>query len=218
MKKSKNKKQKIKKKEINLYMIKRFSLYLHDLKRLQEQGVKVISSSQVTDILDVSPAQFRKDLSYFGEFGKRGVGYNIDHLVSEIENILGANTIWNIALIGLGRLGSALLSYPGFGQFNLRISSVFENDKEKIGRLYNGVKVKDVKNIKKSVNTRGIKIAMLCTPPEAVPEVMQSIKSSSIKAILNFTPAHLKKEKNIFVSSVNMSSELQTLVYFLKNL
>jgi redox-sensing transcriptional repressor len=205
------------KKEINLYMIKRLSLYLRDLKRLQEQGVSVISSSRIPEILDVSPAQFRKDLSYFGGFGKRGVGYNINHLVSEIENILGANTVWNIALIGLGRLGSALLSYPGFCQFNLRIASVFESDKRKVGRVYNGVKVEDIKNIKNLVNARGIKIAMLCTPSEAVPDVMQLIKGSSIKAILNFTPVNLKKEKDIFVSNVNMSSELQTLIYFLKN-
>ena len=217
MKNNKTKNHKIKKKEINLYMIKRLSLYLCDLKRLQEQGVSVISSSRIPDILDVSPAQFRKDLSYFGEFGKRGVGYNIDHLVHEIENILGANVVSDIALIGLGRLGSALLSYPGFWQFNLRITSVFESDKRKIGRVYNGIKVENVRDIKKIVNARGIRIAMLCTPSEAIPEVMQLIQGSSIKAILNFTPVHLKKEKDIFVSNVHMSSELQTLIYFLKN-
>jgi len=218
MKGKRGKNNKIKKKEINLYTIRRLSLYLRDLKRLQGQGVSVISSSRIPDILDVSPAQFRKDLSYFGEFGKRGVGYNIDFLVKEIENILGADAVWDIALIGLGRLGSALLSYPGFWQFNLRITTVFESDKRKIGRVYNGVKVEDIKNIKKIVNARGIKIAMLCTPSEAVPEVMQLIQGSSIKAILNFTPVNLKKENGIFVSNVHMSSELQTLVYFLKNL
>jgi len=218
MKKSTTKNNKIKKKEINLYMIKRLSLYLRDLKRLQEQGVKVISSSRIPEILDVSPAQFRKDLSYFGEFGKRGVGYNTHYLVQEIEKILGANSVWNIALIGLGRLGSALLSYPGFWQFNLRINTVFESDKRKIGRVYNGVKVEDVKNFKRIVNARGIRIAMLCTPSEATPEIMSFIRESSIRAILNFTPVNLKKEKDIFVSNVHMSSELQTLIYFLKNL
>lgn len=205
------------KKEINLYTIKRLSLYLRDLKKLQESGVKVISSTKVTEILNVSPAQFRKDLSYFGEFGKRGVGYKVDSLVKEIENILGTNNIQDIALIGMGKLGSALLAYPGFWQMNLRISAAFESDKRKIGRTYNGIKVEDIKNFAKTVKGRNIKIAMLCIPSEAVPEVLTLIKKSPIKAILNFTPVNLKNENGIFVSNVAMSSELQTLVYFIKN-
>jgi len=210
-------KDKIKKKGINPYVVKRLSLYLRDLKRLQEQGYSVISSSRIPGILDVSPAQFRKDLSYFGEFGKRGVGYNVNSLVREIEKILGTNSIWNIALIGMGKLGSALLYFPGFWQFNLRITAVFENDKRKIGRTYSGIKVEDIKNIKKSVSARKIKIAMLCTPPETTPEILQLIRNSSIRAILNFTPVNLKKEKDFFISNVDMSSELQMLTFFLKS-
>ena len=166
------------KKEINIYTIKRLSLYLGDLKKLQESGVKVISSTKITEILNVSPAQFRKDLSYFGEFGKRGVGYKVDSLVQEIEDILGTNNIQDIALIGMGKLGSALLAYPGFWQMNLRISAVFESDKRKIGRTYSGIKVEDIKDFANTIKGRGIKIAMLCIPSEAVPEVLTLIKKS----------------------------------------
>ena len=217
IKNGRSKNIKVHKKHINVYTIRRLSLYLEDLKRLQRSGVKIISSSRIPDILDVSPAQFRKDLSFFGEFGKRGVGYNVDCLVQEIEKILGTNIPWDIALIGLGRLGSALISYVGFAQFNLRITAAFENDKRKIGRTYNGIKVEEVKDIKRIVNARGIEVAMLCVPTEAVSEVMQLLQGSKIRAILNFTSVNLKKEKRLFVSNVNMSGELQTLIYLLRN-
>jgi len=215
--KKEKKKKKAPQKVVNSYAIKRLSLYLRDLQRLKDSGVKVISSSKIPQTLDVSASQFRKDLSYFGEFGKRGVGYKVDLLVDEIENILGVNVVWDVAVIGLGRLGSALLSYPGFWKFNLRIGAVFESDKRKIGRIYSGIKVENIKNIKKIVKTRGIKIAMLCVPSEVVPDVLTLLDDSKVKAILNFTPVNLKANNGILISNVDMSSELQTLIYFLKN-
>lgn len=215
--KKKTKQKKIQQKNINSYTIKRLSLYLRNLQKLKDSEVQVISSSKIPQILDVSAEQFRKDLSYFGEFGKRGVGYEVSSLVNEIENILGVNVVWDVAIIGLGHLGSALLSYPGFWKFNLRIGAVFDNDKRKIGKIYSGVKVENIKNIKKIVNSRGIKIAILCVPSEVVPDVIALIEDSKIKAILNFTPVNLKLNSDIFISNVDMSSELQTLIYFLKN-
>ena len=114
--------------------VKRLSLYLRNLKRLKEKGIEIISSDRITPLLNVSSAQFRKDLSYFGEFGKRGVGYKVERLIEELEKILGINEEWRIALVGVGRLGQALLGFEGFSKFNIKIVCAFDIDRKKIGK------------------------------------------------------------------------------------
>lgn len=128
-----------KKKCFSAETIKRLSLYLRNLRRIQREDIEVISSDKITGFLDVSAEQFRKDLSYFGEFGIRGVGYEVEKLISELETILGIDKKWKIALVGAGRLGSALLGFEGFLRFNLRITCAFDIDSDKIGKeLYGG--------------------------------------------------------------------------------
>lgn len=200
---------------LSLYTIKRLSIYLRDLKRLKESGMKVVSSSSITESVDVSPAQFRKDLSYFGGFGTRGVGYDIDTLITAIEHILGTQRVWQIALVGVGRLGSALLSFPGFESFNLKIAAVFDKDKRKIGHLYNGLRVHDIQDIRTVLKHKNIKIGMLTTPPESAQEAVTLVIEAGIRAILNFTPVNLKPTPGVFISNVDMACKLQTLVYFL---
>jgi len=196
--------------------IKRLSLYLRNLKRLRERQIYVISSDKITSFLDATPEQFRKDLSYFGEFGKRGVGYNVERLIKEIENILGVNREWKIIIVGAGSLGSALLGFVGFSKFNIKITHAFDNDKRKVGKVRNGVKIYNITKIKSIIKDNDIKLAIISTPLEAAQNIADILVKSGIKGILNFAPVVLKVNKSVSVSNVDMTSELESLIFFAK--
>lgn len=203
-------------KNFSLETIKRLSLYLRNLKKMKKQAIEVVSSDKITTFLNVAPAQFRKDLSYFGEFGKRGVGYNVDFLISQIQKIVGTHLEWNIALIGLGRVGGALLGFEGFSKFNIRITAVFDSDRKKIGKVKQGIEVTAIDNLKQVIRQEGIKIAIIATPPEVAQEITNKLIDSGIKGMLNFAPVALKVPNNIFVSNVDMACELESLIFFVK--
>lgn len=196
--------------------IKRLSVYLKNLKRIDEQNISIISSVQITQFLNATPVQFRKDLSYFGGFGKRGVGYNVKQLIKEIEKILGINKQQKIILVGAGKLGSALLSFKGFSKFNLKISYVLDSDKNKIGKTKEGIKIEDVKNILNILKHTDVKIAVLSTPPEVAQDIADELIASGIKGILNFTPVILKAPEYVSISNVDMACELESLIFFAK--
>ncbi len=196
--------------------IKRLSVYLRNSRKLKEQGVDIISSDKLTELLNVKPEQFRKDLSYFGEFGKRGVGYNLERLIKELENILGVNKQWNIVLVGIGKLGGALLGFEGFSKFNIRIKHAFDSDENKIGKIKKGVNIEDIKDMKKIIKKSGIKIAMISTPPDVAQEIANILVEAGIKCILNFAPSVLRVPQDILVSNVDMASELESLIFFAK--
>jgi len=200
----------------SLETIKRLSLYLRNLKRLKEQNVDIISSNKLTKFLNVTPAQFRKDLSFFGGFGKRGVGYNVVRLTEEIENILGINKERAIAIVGVGKLGMALLGFEGFFKFNIKIAFAFDIDKDKIGKVKKGVKINHTKEIKGIIKQNNIKVAIISTPPEAAQGVADELASSGIKGILNFAPIVLKVPQAVSVSNVDMASELESLIFLTK--
>jgi len=200
----------------SLETIKRLSLYLRNLKRLKEQGIDIISSRKLTTFLNVTPDQFRKDLSFFGGFGKRGVGYKVERLVEEIENILGVDQQWNIVLVGAGKLGSALLGFEGFSKFNLKIKHAFDSDESKIGKTRGGVRIDSIKNMKRTIKSNNIKIALISTPPDVAQEVTSKLVDSGIKSILNFAPRVLNVPEDVSVSNVDMASELESLIFFAK--
>ena len=194
----------------------RLSLYLRSLRMLEKKRVDVASSEDITEFLNVSPVQFRKDLSYFGGFGKRGVGYGINALSKEIERILGTDIAWKIAIVGAGKLGSALLGYPGFPEFNLQIAAAFDSDPERIGKVRKGIKIEDARSMRGVLRGKGIKIAILAVPADKAQEVGEELAGCGVKAILNFAPVNLMLPKRISVSNVDMASELQGLIYKLK--
>lgn len=200
----------------SLETIKRLSLYLRNLKRLKEQDVDVISSDKLTELLNLTPEQFRKDLSYFGGFGKRGVGYNVEKLTEEIENILGVNKEWAIAIVGVGKLGSALLGFEGFSKFNLKIKYAFDSDKNKIGKTRSGVKIESIESMKRTIKSNNIRIALISTPLDVAQEITHKLVDSGIKSILNFAPMVLNVPKDVLVSNVDMASELESLIFFAK--
>ncbi len=205
-----------KKKCFSKETIKRLSLYLRNLRSLWSEGVEVISSDKIAAFLDVSAEQFRKDVSYFGEFGVRGVGYEVEKLISELECILGIDKKWKIALVGAGRLGSALLGFEGFSRFNFKITQVFDSDSNKIGKDIFGIKINSTRNIKKIIKKNKIKIAIITTPPEAAQNIANELINSGVKGILNFAPLILKTPRNIFISNVDMACELESLLFFVK--
>lgn len=192
------------------------SLYLRSLRRLEEEKVRVASSFDITRFLSISSVQFRKDLSYFGGFGRRGVGYDVESLKREIEKILGTDSVWKIALVGVGKLGSALLAYPGFLEFNLQITAAFDNDARKVGKSWGGVRIEPIGRLKESIKKNNIKIAILAVSAESALKISRELVVSGIKAILNFSPVNLVLPSDISVSNVDMASELESLVYKLK--
>ena len=200
----------------SLETIKRLSLYLRNLKRLKEQGIDIISSRKLTTFLNVTPDQFRKDLSFFGGFGKRGVGYKVERLIEEIENILGVDQQWNIVLVGAGKLGSALLGFEGFSKFNLKIKYAFDSDESKIGKARGGVRIDSIKNMKRTIKSNNIKVALISTPPDVAQEVASKLVDSGVKSILNFAPRVLNVPEDVSVSNVDMASKLESLIFLAK--
>ncbi len=194
--------------------IKRLSLYLRNLRRIQRKGIEITSSDKITEFLNVSAEQFRKDLSYFGEFGIRGVGYKGEKLISELESILGIDKRWKIALVGVGRLGSAILGFENFLRFNLKITCAFDIDNDKINKELYEVKIHSVKNLVKVIKKENIKIAIITTPPEAAQYVTDELIDADIKGILNFAPVALRTKNDVSVSNVDMACELESLLFF----
>ncbi|MFA6356533.1 MAG: redox-sensing transcriptional repressor Rex [Candidatus Omnitrophota bacterium] len=194
----------------------RLSLYLRSLRMLGKKRVDVASSEEITRFLNVTPVQFRKDLSYFGGFGKRGVGYDVAGLTREIEKILGTDAVWKIAIVGAGKLGSALLGYSGFHELNLRIVAAFDSSPERIGKVRQGVRIENTSRMKDILRKKGIRIAVLAVPADFAQKVGEELACCGVKAVLNFAPVNLVLPEGVSVSNVDMASELESLIYKLK--
>jgi len=195
--------------------VKRLSLYLRNLKYLAKEGVETISSEALAQDIYVSAAQVRKDLSYFGDFGTRGVGYSVRNLISKIESILGLDKRWSLALIGVGRLGSALLNYRGFQQFGFRFLVAFDNNPKRIGKVIGGVKIESYSEIERIIKKKRIKIAVITVPASVAQEVTDRLVKSGIKAILNFSPRYLNVPPNVSIKTVDIAMEVGNLTYYL---
>ncbi len=206
----------IKKRNVPADTVRRMSLYLRKLKSLKEKGALTVSSREITLYLNIPAEQFRKDLSYFGGFGKRGVGYDLDRLINAVEEILGVNRVWKVILVGTGKLGSALLGYPGFARFNIRIADAFDTDPAKIGKSIGGMKVRSFREIADRVAVLGARIAVLCVPAEVAQDVADELVRCGVKGILNFAPVNLLMPAGIAVTGVDMACELETIIYRLK--
>jgi len=207
--------KKMKKLQIPEDSVKRLSLYLRNLRYLVREGVETISSEALAQDIYVSAAQVRKDLSYFGDFGTRGVGYSVRNLISEIESILGLNKKWSLALVGVGRLGSALLNYRGFQQFGFQFSVAFDNNPEKIGKKIGKVKVEDYSEIEKIIKKEKIKIAVVTVPASAAQEITDRLVKAGIEAILNFSPRYLNVPPSVSIKTVDIALEVGNLTYYL---
>ena len=191
----------------------RIPLYLRALQELKEQDGYIISSSDLANLVGVQPAQLRKDLSYLGEFGTRGVGYDISHLKNQLSNRIGLTKRWSIALIGVGRLGQALIRYQEFKKHDLDIRAVFDNDSSKIGKKIENKYILDISEIKDVVKSEGIQIGIITTPADSAQLAAKLLVDAGIKAILNFASTSVDVPDDVQVRHVDLSVELQILIF-----
>ena len=196
-------------------VIGRMPIYLRALTRKFESGRTVTSSQELGERLGISAAQIRKDLSQFGEFGKQGTGYNIEFLIQKIQEILKVDRIWDVAVIGAGYIGHAVSNYGGFHKRGFKITKIFDNDPEKIGKEYNGIKIEDIANMKSEIQKSGIRIAMVTVPAEAAQDVADQLVEAGVKAILNYAPVSLIVEKGVRVQYIDPAVHLQNMTYYL---
>jgi redox-sensing transcriptional repressor len=196
--------------------IKRLSIYMRVLKELERKGVEVISSAELADICGVNAAQIRKDLTYFGEFGIRGVGYYVKELHFDIRKVLGLNQRRNVALIGVGNLGRALASYRNFSEHGYNFVAAFDADPGKIGEvLPSGVRVLNLDDLPRVAKESEIEIAIITTPADAAQAVTDRVVAAGIKGILNFAPTQIQTSADVKVKKVDLTTEFDNLVYHL---
>jgi len=195
----------------------RLSVYLRCLNTLFAAGIKTISSQALAEQFNLNSAQIRKDLGYFGEFGVRGVGYYVNDLRDHITKILGLNRPHRVGIVGAGRLGTALANYNGFGRSNFTVVALFDNDDQKIGRLMGDAKIHvlDVEQLAKVVRDELIDVMVIAVPARAAQKVLNQIMSAGIRAVLNFAPASLNSRKGVKVKTVDLTTSLESLSYFL---
>jgi redox-sensing transcriptional repressor len=197
--------------------IRRLSLYLRFLEEFEGQGMGTVSSGALASRGGTTSAQVRKDLSFFGSFGKRGLGYPVPELADRLRQILGLKRRYQVALIGAGKIGSALVQYRGFRQRGFDIVAIFDSDPDKVGRQWNGLTVLDVESLEQELARRPIDMAVLVTPADAAQPVTDRLIGLGVKAILNFAPVQLNVPDDVVVKTVNLALELETLSYALAN-
>jgi redox-sensing transcriptional repressor len=204
-------------KKISDSTISRLSKYYRTLGRLIEKKVKTVSSDEIAEIDGVTSAQVRKDLSFFGTFGKRGLGYNTVDLQNNIGTILGLYKKWNVALVGIGNIGHALVDYQEFKKQGFMIKLILDNDENKIGTLIGDLEVKPFAEATEYLEEEKIQIAIVAVPANVAQGVVNSLTDAGVRAILNFAPLSLKVPKGVIIKNENMSIELEALSYFLTN-
>ena len=196
-------------------VVGRLPLYLRALSFLAAEGRQVTSSQELGQKLGISAAQIRKDLSHFGEFGKQGTGYDIKYLSEQLRRILKVTEEHEVALVGAGDLGHALVHYDGFAGKGFRISVVFDNNPQKIGRRLGAFEILDSESIETIVADRGIEIAIVAVPPNAAQEVVDALVRAGVKAILNYAPITVKVPEGVQVQYIDPVIHLQRMAYYL---
>jgi redox-sensing transcriptional repressor len=197
--------------------IRRLSLYLRFLEEFEGQGVETVSSGALATRGGTTSAQVRKDLSFFGSFGKRGLGYRVPELAGRLREILGLARRYRLAVIGAGKIGSALVQYGGFRARGFDIVAIYDRDPLKIGTDWNGLTVRDVALLADDLKAVGPDIAVIATPSEAAQGIADAVVQAGLRAILNFAPVSLAVPDDVTVKTVNLAMELEALSFALTN-
>jgi redox-sensing transcriptional repressor len=197
--------------------VRRLSLYLRFLEEFEGQGIGTVSSGALASRGSTTSAQVRKDLSFFGSFGKRGLGYPVPELADQLREILGLKQRYQVGMIGAGKIGSALVQYRGFKHRGFDIVAIFDSDPAKIGRQWNGLTIQDIATMEADFARRPLDMAVLVTPAEAAQPVTDRLVALGVKAVLNFAPVQLVVPDDVVVKTVNLALELETLSYALAN-
>lgn len=196
-------------------VVRRLTQYYYALRDCRERGLEIVSSQHLGEMLNVTAAQIRKDLSFFGGFGRQGIGYNVETLLEHIQRILGLQKEWSVALVGLGNLGRALLHYQGFSQEGFNIVALFDSDARKVGTNAGGLAIRDDREIRQVLPALGIRIAILALPPDKAQEVADMLVAAGVKALLNYAPVTLKVPEDVWVRQMDPLVALQSMTYYL---
>jgi len=204
-------------KKVSESTVGRLSVYLRRLEELQHDGVTTLSSEELAMHCGTSAAQVRKDLSFFGTFGKRGLGYGVPELIVALKSILGLERRWRVALVGAGKIGAALFAYQDFRRQGFYIESVFDSDTNKVGQRWNGLVVRHDAELDDALRRDKVDIAIIAVPADVAQGVVDRVISAGVKAILNFAPIKLRVPEHVALKNVNMAVELEGLSYALAN-
>lgn len=196
-------------------VIRRLPLYARSLRYLLQEGVHSVSSQELGERINVTAAQIRKDLSYFGEFGKQGIGYDVEKLLNHIEGILGLTHEWPVALVGVGNLGQAIARYEGFRSKGIYIVSLFDSDPDKIGKEVMGISILNDEQIPSVVREKGIKLAIVAVPAHRAQEVTDMLVAAGVRAILNYAPIIIQVPDGVWVRCIDPVAVLHSMTYYL---
>ena len=196
-------------------IIGRLPVYLRALQRLSEKGILTTSSQELGEIIGISAAQIRKDISQFGEFGKQGTGYSVPFLIERLRDILKIDRVWEVVIVGMGDMGHALARYNGFANRGFHINLVFDNDPKKIGQKVGEFEILDIAVLAEKVKQNKVKIAMLTVPATTAQETADQLVKAGIKAILNYAPISLAVPSGVRVQHIDPATHLQRMTYYL---
>ena len=197
--------------------VRRLSLYLRFLEESGQRGLVTISSDELARRGGTTSAQVRKDLSFFGSFGKRGLGYSVPELTDSLREILGLRRDWQVIIVGAGKIGTALAQYRGFRQRGFRVTAVYDRDPRKIGTQWDALTVRDMAQIERDIAKEHPDIAVLTTPAEEAQNVVDRLVGAGMRALLNFAPIQLQVPPEVTLKNVNMAMELEGLSFALTN-
>jgi redox-sensing transcriptional repressor len=196
-------------------VIRRLPIYVRTLRALGEQGTSSVSSDELADLIGVTAAQIRRDLSYFGKFGKQGKGYDVEHLAAAIGGILNLDRQWDVALVGFGNLGRAILHYRGFLPSSFRIAAIFDRNPEHVGQQVDDLVVMSENKITDEVARLGIQMGILAVPIDAAQDVAERLVAGGVRAILSYTPLILRLPPDVTVREIDPISAMQSMTYYL---
>jgi redox-sensing transcriptional repressor len=193
--------------------VRRLSLYLRQLEAFHKKDRRTISSKQLGESLNLTDAQVRKDLAYFGQFGHPGIGYRVEDLIAQVRKILGTDKTWNVLLVGAGNLGRALMAYRGFDAKGFRLTAVFDSDPGKVGKKLNQFTVQSLSDLHETIQREQIRLAMLAVPADSAQDVVNQLVASGIRGILNFAPVNITVPANVALNAVDLAVQLEQLSF-----
>jgi len=203
------------KRDVPAVTVPRLALYLRKLRELRSRGVERVSSKDLAEMIDRNAAQIRKDFSYFGEFGTRGVGYEVARLVDEISHCLGLDRSWNVVIVGAGLLGTALARYRGFSEQGFRLVAMFDSSATVIGASYGTGRVRSIADLEDFCSEERVDIGLVTVPAGEAEATVGRLAAAGVKAVLNFAPVRIHAREDVLVRQVDLSSELMSLSFYL---
>lgn len=196
-------------------VIRRLPLYARSLRYLLDEGIHSVSSQELGERINVTAAQIRKDLSYFGEFGKQGIGYDVEKLLNHIERILGLTHSWPVVLVGVGQLGQAIARYEGFHTKGLQIVGLFDTDPSRVGEKVGDIEIVDYAKLTDVVREHGVRLAIIAVPAAAAQGVADTLIDAGVRAILNYAPIVLQVPEDVWVRYIDPVAVLHSMTYYL---